>query len=162
MITCTFENGSVATHGLRHISANAIILKDGKVLLGKRGFYHGKPLLEFGKWGPIGGYVDRDETLVEAVKREVMEESGYELDDIKLFRINDYPYRPKEDKQNIDMIFIATATTQKSVKCEETLELKWFDLDHLPPKDQIAFDYAEALELYIKYLDHPEPLPLLG
>ena len=71
MINCEFENGNKAS--LRHVVVDNLVLKDGKILLVKR---TGK-LLEGGKWGLAGGYVDRDETVKEAAKREILEETGY-------------------------------------------------------------------------------------
>lgn len=162
MISCTFENGNVASPGLRHVTVNAIVVRGGQVLLGKRGLYQGKPISEFGKWALIGGYFDRNERLVEAVKREVLEESGWEVADLKLLRINDSPDRPMEDRQNVDMIFVVQAVKQVGKSDEEVTELKWFDLDALPPSDQIAFDHGEDLEIYRQYLVSPQQLPILG
>ena len=160
MINCQFENGNKAN--LRHVTVNAVVVKDKKILLGKRGYFKGKPISEFGKWAFPGGFFDRDETLTEAIKREVREESGWEIDDLKLFRICDNPYRAKEDRQNVDMLFVARAIKQKFVDSEEVTELKWFDLEDLPSKDQIAFDFAEDIELYKKYLKEKFPIPVLG
>ena len=162
MITCTFENGNVASPGLRHVIVNAIVIKDDQVLLGLRGTVNGKPMLESGKWALLGGFFGFGENLIQAVKREVMEESGWEIDDLQLFRINDNPGRPKEDRQNVDMIFVARAVTRSGGHDEEVKELKWFPLDDLPRVDQIAFDHAEDLELYRQYLADPRPLPILG
>lgn len=77
MITCTFENNNKTS--LRHIAVNAIVVKNNQTLLGKRGTFNGKPILESGKWGLLGGFFNRDENLIQAVKREVMEESGWEI-----------------------------------------------------------------------------------
>lgn len=133
MIICIFENNNKAS--LRHVTLNAIVIKDNQVLLGKRGTLNGKPILESGKWGLLGGFFERDENLVQAVKREVMEESGWKIKDLQLLRINDNPQRPKEDRQNVDIIFFAKAIQQVKTFDEEIKELKWFDLDKLPPKD---------------------------
>jgi len=133
MIICIFENNNKAS--LRHVTLNAIVIKDNQVLLGKRGTLNGKPILESGKWGLLGGFFERDENLVQAVKREVMEESGWKIEDLQLLRINDNPQRPKEDRQNVDIIFFAKAIQQVKTFDEEIKELKWFDLDKLPPKD---------------------------
>jgi len=160
MINCQFENGSRTS--LRHVAVNAIVIKDGHVLLGKRGLYHGKPIPESGKWGLIGGYFDRDETMRQAVCREVMEESGWEIDNLVLLRINDNPNRPKEDAQNVDMIFMVDAVRQVGVSDEEVTELKWFDLNQLPDPELIAFDHGEDIELYKRYLKEQFPLPVLG
>ncbi|EKE13757.1 MAG: hypothetical protein ACD_12C00835G0001 [uncultured bacterium] len=49
MINCFFENNNKAS--LRHITVNAIAVKHNQILLGKRGTFKGKPILESGKWG---------------------------------------------------------------------------------------------------------------
>ncbi|MEK9169424.1 MAG: NUDIX domain-containing protein [Patescibacteria group bacterium] len=160
MINCFFENNDKAF--LRHITVNAIIVKTNQILLGKRGAFNGKPILESGKWGLLGGFFDRDENLVQAVKREVMEESGWEIKNIKLFRINDNPQRPKENRQNVDIVFIANTIKQTGKSDEEVTHLKWFDLNKLPVKEETAFDHGDNLELYKKYLKENFPLPILG
>ncbi len=162
MITCTFENGNIASPGLRHVTVNTIVIKDGQILLGLRAPVKGLDMPEVGKWALIGGYFDRDETLVEAVKREVLEESGWEIGDTLLFRVNDSPNRPMEDRQNVDMIFLANAVKQMGNSDKEVAQLKWFPLDSLPPRDQIAFDHGDSIELYLKHLGDPRQLPILG
>lgn len=162
MITCYFENNKKAIGGLRHVTVNALVIHDNKILLGKRGTAHGQKMTEFGKWGLLGGYFDRDETLVQALKREVFEESGCEVDNLILFRINDSPDRPKEDRQNIDFIFIAKFGKQTPIQDEEVTQLKWFPLERLPPGEEIAFDHGENILLYKEYLKKNHPLPLLG
>lgn len=160
MITCYFENNNKAF--LRHVTVNAIVVKDNQILLGKRGTFNGKPILESGKWGLLGGFFGRDESLIEAVKREVMEESGWEINNLELFKINDNPKRPMEDRQNVDIVFIANAVKQTGFSDEEVSHLQWFDLDKLPEKEEIAFDHGDSLELYKKYLKEKFPLPVLG
>lgn len=160
MITCTFENGNKTS--LRHITVNAIIIKNGQILFGKRGFFKGKLILESGKWGLIGGFFDRNENLIQAVKREVMEESGWKINSLQIFRINDNPNRPKEDRQNVDIIFIANAIKQIKTSDEEVSRLQWFYLDKLPAKKEIAFDHGDTVELYKKYLKEKFSLPILG
>lgn len=160
MITCTFENKTKAS--LRHVTVNAIVIKNNQILFGRRGTLNGRPISESGKWDLLGGFFGRDESLIEAVKREVMEESGWEIDNLKLFRINDNPNRPKEDRQNVDLIFIANAIKQIKTSDEEVSKLQWFDLDKLPSKDEIAFDHGDAIELYKKYLKEKITIPIVG
>lgn len=159
MINCFFENNNKTS--LRHVTVNAIVIKDNQVLLGKRGTVNGKPILESGRWGLLGGFFGRDENLVQAVIREVMEESGWEIKNLQLFRINDNPNRPKEDRQNVDIIFIASAIKQIKTSDEEVTELQWFNFGELPPKEEIAFDHGDNLELYKKYLKEKFSLPVL-
>lgn len=160
MITCFFENQNKAF--LRHITINAIITKNNKILLAKRGKFNKKPIIEYGKWGLIGGFLGRDENLIQGIKREVMEESGWEINNIKIFRINDNPNRPKEDRQNVDIIFIASPVKKIKKSDEEVSCLKWFDLNKLPEKEDFAFDHLDSIELYKKYLSKKFNIPILG
>ncbi len=103
-----------------------------------------------------------NETAKQTLKREVIEESGYEIDNIRLFTINDNPNRPNEDRQNVDFIFIADGKEKIGNSDSETLELKWFDIDNLPEKETVAFDHYNHLELYKKYLKEGLTLPILN
>lgn len=56
---------------MRKILTLCMVMKDGKLLLGmkKRGF-------GMGRWNGFGGKVEAGESIEEAAKREVFEESG--------------------------------------------------------------------------------------
>ncbi len=142
MINCSFEDGNKAS--LRHVVVDNLVLKDGKILLVKR---VGK-LLEGGKWGLVGGFVDRDETIEQAAEREIMEETGWKVKDFTLLKVNDQPDRPAEDRQNIAFVYYCTATEKTGKADWESDKQTWFDLDDLPPDDQIAFDHAEDIKSY--------------
>jgi 8-oxo-dGTP diphosphatase len=156
MITCTFENGN--QNSLRHCTVGCLVVKDGKILLAKRS----KGLLEAGKWCLLGGYANRDETMAGTGIRETKEESGWEITNLQLLRINDNPNRPHEDRQNVDFIYFADAVKKVGDKDWESEEVRWFPLDQLPPSDEIAFDHADSINLYIKYLQKRFPLPVVG
>lgn len=158
MINCEFEDGGRAS--LRHAVVDTIIIKNGKVLLVKRGTFNGKPILESGKWALIGGFMERDETIKETASREALEETGWEIENLELFRIIDNPNRPVEDRQNIAFVVVAEAKQKNDAKSEEVREMQWFNLDDLPQKKQLAFDHADSLELYKKYLEEKFDLPI--
>lgn len=161
MITCYFENGN--KDGLRHLVTSAIIIKGSEILLGKRGTFQGKPILESGKWSLIGGFLDRDETLIQGVTREVKEETGYVITNVRPFYIVDNPNRRNDvDRQNVKFTFLADIGSEDIIKNEETTELKWFDINELPLDSEIAFDFADDLNLYKRYLKEKFPIPVLG
>ena len=60
---------------LPRVAVGALVLHEGKILLVERG----KPPAQ-GVWALPGGRVKWGETLVEAIKREVKEETGIEID----------------------------------------------------------------------------------
>lgn len=161
MITCILENGDKP--GFRHVVTGALIIKNKKILLEKRGTYNGKPILESGKWAIVGGFLDRDETIIEGIKREIHEETGLEVEKIKLLHINDNLKRPNDnDRQNVSVIFTAEPLTNKIVTTEEAPELRWFDLENLPPKEKFAFDHLDEIDLYKKFLKENFPIPVVG
>ncbi len=53
-----------------------LIVEDGRVLLGKRG----PGSFEAGKWGLPGGFVEWDEDILTAARREVAEETGLAIE----------------------------------------------------------------------------------
>lgn len=155
MITCTFEDGNKGL--LRHVVVDTIVLKDDKILMVKRT----AKLLEGGKWGIVGGFVDRDETTAQAAAREVLEETGWQVKDLVLLRINDNPNRPNEDRQNVSFVYFCQATEKTGEADWESDEQKWFSWDELPDDKNIAFDHTESISIYRKYLKEKSPLPII-
>lgn len=143
MITCKFENGGKAL--LRHVVVDAMVVKDKKILLVKRALN----ISNGGKYGLIGGYLDRDETLEEAVKREAKEETGYIVKIVKLLGIVDNPNRKGEDRQNIAFVYLAKALEKVGSADKESTQVAWFDLEKLPAENQFAFDHYELIRRYL-------------
>ena len=148
MINCEFESKKIAQ--LRHVVVDALIVRDGKVLLTKRS----ANLHEAGKWCLPGGYVDRDETIIEAVMREVHEEIGYTCEVQELFTIIDKPQRKGDDRQNISFVFqVRLLAKVGELDPTEVSEMTWFDLTKLPAGDTVAFDHFEIIWNYIDQND---------
>jgi ADP-ribose pyrophosphatase YjhB (NUDIX family) len=66
------------------VGAGALILKDGKLLLIKRGAHPG-----FGRWSIPGGLVELGEKVKDAMVREVKEEVGFDVEAVKLTDVAD-------------------------------------------------------------------------
>lgn len=156
MITCNFEDGNKAK--LRHVVVDVLVFKNNQILLEKRNI----KLIEGGKWALVGGYMERDETIIDAVRRETLEETGYEIKNIKLLTIIDNPYRPGEDRQNISFVFICDASKKVGNSDWEVDDLKWFDLSNLPSKELIAFDHYQNIQLYQDFKLGKISLPYLS
>ncbi len=144
MITCEFENGNKAS--LRHVVVDILIIEKGKILLVKRAPH----LLNGGKFALVGGYVDRDETTIEAAIREAEEETGYRITINKLLRIKDNPNRKGEDRQNISFVYLATVIDKISEPDDESTDVRWFDLHELPSEEEFAFDHYEDVMGYLE------------
>ena len=146
MITCSFEHGSTAF--LRHVVADNLVLQGDRILLVKRS---GK-LSEGGKWALPGGFVDRNETVKQAAAREIMEETGYEVAEMTLFRIIDAPNRPAEDRQNIAFVHFCVARERTGAPDWESSDVQWFPLSALPDEREFAFDHYSTVRLYREFL----------
>jgi 8-oxo-dGTP diphosphatase len=156
MIDCSFENGNHAS--LRHVVVDNLVLQGDRILLVKRS----PELIEGGKWGLVGGFVDRDETIKQAAAREIMEETGYEVTNITLFRIIDTPDRPGEDRQNIAFVHACVAGQRTGTPDLESTEVRWFPLSELPEEREFAFDHYGNIRLYRRHLADGIALPLFG
>lgn len=155
MITCRFENNGEAS--LRHIVTHAIVEKNGALLLTKRA----EGMLEGGKWGLPGGFLDRDETAAEGVLRELKEETGWEGEVITLFRVNTRPNRPHEDRQNVALDFIVKPIRQVAVPDQESSKVEWIPFEKLLDPEQFAFDHGESIAEYLRYRSEKFSVPLL-
>lgn len=62
------------------VGVGVIVIKDGKVLLGKRKGAHGE-----GSWAFPGGHLEFGESIEDCAKREVMEEAGITIKQIEKF-----------------------------------------------------------------------------
>lgn len=156
MITCSFEKGYEAL--LRHLVVHAIVDNGNGILLVKRT----GDLLESGKWGLPGGYLDRDETASQGALRELREETGWDGEIVSLFRINTLPNRPHEDRQNVSFDFIIRPTQQVGLPDAESSNVEFIPYENLYSKDRLAFDHGDTIELYRSYKQSAFSLPLFS
>ncbi len=149
MISCTFENGTIASPGLRHVTVVCVAVNDKQeVLLTKRAPH----LTRGGFYTVPGGFLDRDETTEAGALRELTEETGYIGKIDHLLKVNDNPHRPKEDRQNVDFIYVVKVSGGEKKLNEEVTEIVWFDKEHLPKEEEFAFDHREWIILYFDSL----------
>jgi 8-oxo-dGTP diphosphatase len=76
-------------------------------------------------WGIPGGFINANEQPEQAAHREIREETGLELKNVKLWRI-------ETKKLHVEMIFFAEGYGKAEVKSREIKEAKWFESNDLP------------------------------
>lgn len=114
-----------------HIGSTILIKYDGKVLLESR--------KDNDRWAFIGGGLFLNETLLECVKRETLEETGIILsdEDIKFCKLYDDPsiiiaYPDGNVIRSIMALYTTTLKKMPDLKCsEESTELKFFSREEL-------------------------------
>lgn len=122
------------------VGVGVMIIKDGKVLLGKRKGSHGA-----GEYAWPGGHFEYMESFEQCAKRETMEETGMEIDNVRFLRLlNLKDYAPKH---YVDVGLIADwkSGEPKIIEPDKTEGWDWYDIDNLPsPLFSTIPTYIEA------------------
>jgi ADP-ribose pyrophosphatase YjhB (NUDIX family) len=82
-------------------------------------------------WGFPGGFLDAGESVSDAIKREVKEETGIDLEDLKL-------HRALVRGKHVEIIFAARPVGEPRVQSSEIYRLGWFGTDDLPDGTTLA------------------------
>ncbi|KAJ7992404.1 hypothetical protein DPEC_G00278190 [Dallia pectoralis] len=110
-----------------------LVVQPGRVLLGmkKRGF-------GVGKWNGFGGKVQPGETIEEAARRELLEESGLTVD--ALAKIGNIKFEFVGETEVLDVhIFRADSYNGEPTESDE-MRPQWFDSDKIPFSEMWADD----------------------
>lgn len=106
-------------------------------------------------WALPGGFMEIDETLDSAVKREVMEETGIDIDKSCLKYLNEKIFdNPNRDARGRVVTVLSVVVVPSSTVVtagDDAMECKWFSLRNLPP---LAFDHGEMIGYMKKRLNY--------
>lgn len=120
----------------------------------------GPALDKSGLWCLPCGYLDWNENAAQAVKREVWEEIGLNLDKLTLQNKIDQPIYVNsnpDDKQNVSLRYVVTIIDNKypkliannDCKLDEVTEAKWITIDELN-NYEFAFEHNNLILKYFK------------
>ncbi|HEY3373332.1 MAG TPA: NUDIX hydrolase [Prolixibacteraceae bacterium] len=120
------------------VTVDAILLsKLNSVLLIQRG---GEPFKD--KWALPGGFIELDESLEAACHRELEEETGVRVEDLKQFKAYGSVDRDPRGR-TISVIFYSFQDEETSPQAgDDAANAQWFQLDQLP---ELAFDHQLIL-----------------
>lgn len=82
-------------------------------------------------WGIPGGFLEYGEQAEEAVRRELLEETALELENVELFRV-------RIINRHIEFLFRADANGVAEIKSREIKSIGWFGADELPEQMPLA------------------------
>jgi ADP-ribose pyrophosphatase YjhB (NUDIX family) len=127
--------------------AQAVIVRDGRVLLGRRRDDPGA-----GRWDLPGGFLEEGEDAVAALRREVLEETGLEIEPVEFLGTWNEPYW---ERQVLCLTWIATVTGGAERPGDDLVELRWFGPGDRPREDELAFPtFEEILSLWAAREQH--------
>ncbi|HST26057.1 MAG TPA: NUDIX domain-containing protein [Gaiellaceae bacterium] len=93
-----------------------------------------------GTWDVPGGFLEEAEHPLDALRRELQEETGLEVEPdefvtVALDRYGDGP----DAATTLNLYWSARVTGGEPVAGDDASELRWFPLDELPPDEEIGF-----------------------
>ena len=140
-------NGTVQTLsslGMRTplVAADGLIVIDDKLVLIRRKFYPFE-----GKLALPGGMVEYDERVEDAVCREMKEETGLDVEIIKLLGVYSEPGRDPRGHV-VSAAFVLKRVGGELRSGDDAKAIELVDIDEIP---DLAFDHNEIIEDFLKY-----------
>ncbi|MGB7922274.1 MAG: NUDIX domain-containing protein [Pyrinomonadaceae bacterium] len=106
------------------VSAGAVVLdQEGRVLLLKHVFRMGSG------WGIPGGFIEQGEQPDEALRRELREEVGLEVEKTEIVMV-----RTMKKSKHLEIIFRCRSRGTAKPRSREIKVASWFAPGHLPPQ----------------------------
>lgn len=123
------------------VTVDAVIVKktpDSELLLIKR---KNDPFKDC--WALPGGFVDENEDLETAAKRELEEETQIKINSLEQIGAFGKPFRDPRSHVVSIAYFGEVPEDTLAVASDDAKEVQWFPINNLPP---LAFDHQEIIE----------------
>jgi 8-oxo-dGTP diphosphatase len=120
--------------------AGALFEMDSGIVLVQRDIEPGS-----GKWTFPGGFVERGERVEAAAEREVLEETGLEIEAGDIVGLYSY-----EDQVPVIAVFMGRVTGGEPAPLDETMDVKGFSRDCLPWSEMAFPSTEQALKDYLR------------
>lgn len=134
------------------VTVDAVIFRESNsgwmILLIKRGNDPYKDM-----WALPGGFIDMNETLEEAIARELFEETG--LENMKLEQLHTFSTVNRDPRhRTISTVFwgIIQSSEISLNAGDDASEAAWFAIDKLP---DLAFDHSEVIQIALRKINQP-------
>lgn len=98
-----------------------------------------------GMWALPGGYVDMDETVEEAIVRELEEETSLKTNNLsQLYTFSAIGRDPRGRTVSVTFFGLTDMNNSTVKGGDDAKDAQWFDVENLP---QLAFDHIKAVEM---------------
>lgn len=140
--------------GLFHVAIEAIIEKEGRILITQRSYDRDHAP---GEWETLTGRVEAGESFEEAVKREVKEEVGLEVEVVRPFYTFHF-YRGPDEIEHLGVSFWCRYKSgEVGLNPKEQIAYKW-----VTPSEALGFvtdpSIIKAIKKFADYFSDKESL----
>jgi 8-oxo-dGTP diphosphatase len=112
------------------------------------------------KWALPGGFVEVDETVENAAKRELEEETGLSVDGLEQVHTFSAIHRDPRKRTISVAHYVLTKKTDKTISAgDDAADAGWFPMQDLP---ELAFDHDEIVRMAIERLGQKLKNKLVG
>jgi 8-oxo-dGTP diphosphatase len=125
-------------------TVDVILQRDSKVLMVRR-----KKDPFKGRLALPGGFVNEGETAEDAMKREAMEETSFEVEPIEILGVYSDPKRDPR-KHIMTVVFVGIILGGSGRAGDDAASIEWVELASIESQ-QIAFDHLTILRDYWKW-----------
>lgn len=112
---------------LPKVGLGVVIIKDGKILLGKRKNAHGE-----GAWCYPGGHLEFGESWEECARRETIEEAGIKIKNLRFGTVTNDLFEEHKHYITICMVADWASGEVKIMEPDRCEKWGWFRWDKLP------------------------------
>jgi 8-oxo-dGTP diphosphatase len=99
------------------------------------------------KWALPGGFIEMDETLETACKRELLEETGLKVEKMTQFKTYDAIGRDPRHRTISVIYFTELNEKQQVLGGDDAARAEWFPVSDLP---ELAFDHKQILDEFFQ------------
>ena len=121
------ERNAQGTERRPLVGMGVLVLRGDRVLLGRRKGAHGA-----GYYAAPGGHIEWGESLAATARREVREECGLEIENIRLLSVGSYRWGPDRHFVDVDVVCEAPYGEPRNLEPDRCEGWEWFPLDELP------------------------------
>jgi 8-oxo-dGTP diphosphatase len=117
-------------------TASALCVEDGRVLLARRA---DEPFE--GRWDIPGGFLEEGEDPLDGLRRELKEETGLDVEPQRFLGVWMDRYGGDSTAEaTLNLYWTARIVGGDPQPADDVSELRWFDRDALPGRDELAFE----------------------
>jgi len=135
----------------------AITTSKGRVLIGKK---EEEDQPHSGEWHFPGGHLEEDENPEEAIKREILEETGLEINVHHIVDVMTFSWDREGEKDSLLVLYHCEANSKDTEPKDDLEDVKWVEPEQL--EDELWSTEAERIknrEEQKKFIEKLEKMP---